>query len=205
VLDRALLREPLVFLIRFSVVAGVLYLLRTEISRVYLSLVTAPANWLIGEDSGAVYLREGHELSILYRQLGLRFAVHDIIYQNLLVALALFAATRADWMWRLKWGGVAVVALWATHVVSLFLGSHVIVWDFVWSLPADIRAELLPRVAARFPVEQDWLFSRLFGVWHTWGRQSLALAVWVLAAMPMLRRWQAGSVDENLVGGNGGT
>lgn len=187
-LDRAVLREPLEFLIRFAVVAGGLYLLRSDISHFYLLLVTAPANWLIGDGAGAAYIREGHELSLVYRQFGLRFAVHDIIYQNLLVAMALFAATHADWQWKLKWGGVAVVALWLSHVVSLFLGSHVIIWDFLWSLPADVRLEVAPRIEAHFPQARDWLYSRLFGVWHTWGRQSLALVVWVLAASPVLRR-----------------
>ncbi len=187
-LDRALLKEPLAFLVRFAVVAGGLYLLRADISRVYLLIVTGPANWLIGSGSGVSYIRQGHELSLLYRPFGLQFAVHDIIYQNLLVALALFAATRADWIWKLKWGAVAISMLWASHVVSLFLGSHVVIWDFLWSVPADVRAEMLPRVAEHFPIERDWLFSRLFGLWHTWGRQSLALAIWTLAALPILRR-----------------
>lgn len=187
-LNRQLLREPLVFLVRFAVVAGVLYLLRSEVSRFYLMLVTAPANWLLGEESGALYVREGHELALVYRQLGLRFTVHDIIYQNAMVAVALFVATRAPWRWRLGWGSAALALLWATHVGSLYLGGHVIVWDFVWGLPQEIRAELAPRVAARFPYERDWLFSRLFGLWHTWGRTSVVLVIWVLAVSPLLRR-----------------
>ncbi|MDA0336714.1 MAG: hypothetical protein O2782_16240 [bacterium] len=195
-LERALLRAPLVFLLRFAAVAGVLYLFRADVSAFYLSLVTAPANWLLGGDGGVAYTRQGHELSLVYRQLGLRFTVHDIIYQNLLVALALFAATQAHWMWKLQWGGVAILTLWASHVVSLFLGGHVIVWDFLWSLPTDVRADLLPRVAERFPMERDWLFSRLFGLWHTWGRQSLALAVWALAALPLLRRLSGADTQE---------
>jgi hypothetical protein len=200
VLERPLLREPILFLARFAIVAGVLYLFRGEVSRLYLSLVTAPANWLLGGDGGVIYSRQGHELSLVYRELGLRFAVHDIIYQNLLVTLALFAATRAKWIWKLKWGSVAVLALWASHVVSLFLGGHVIIWDFLWNLPMDARAELLPRVVARFPMERDWLFSRLFGLWHTWGRQSLALTVWALAALPLLRRVSRADVPDAAAG-----
>ncbi len=195
-LERTLVRAPLLFLLRFAAVAGVLYLFRADVSGIYLSLVTAPANWLLGGDGGVAYTRQGHELSLVYRQLGLRFAVHDIIYQNLLVALALFGATQAHWTWKLKWGGVAVFTLWASHVVSLFLGGHVIVWDFLWSLPADVRADLLPRVTEHFPMERDWLFSRLFGLWHTWGRQSLALAVWALAALPLLRRLSGADTQE---------
>lgn len=185
-LERDLLREPLWFLVRFALVVGVLYLLRAQISTLYLALVTPPANWLLG-DMGATYVRQGHELSLVYGGLGLRFTVHDVIYQNLLVAVALFGATRANWVWKLKWGGVAVFTLWVSHVASLFLGGHVIVWDFLWSLPMDVRAELLPRVAERFPQERDWLLSRLFGLWHTWGRQSLALAIWGLASLPVLQ------------------
>ncbi|MBT3223668.1 MAG: hypothetical protein HOM68_15505 [Gemmatimonadetes bacterium] len=195
-LDRDLLREPLIFLVRFALVAGVLYLLRSSISSIYLSMVTTPANWLIGEEPGAVYVQQGHELSLVYRHFGLRFAVHDIIYQNLLVALALFAATRANLMWKLQWGGVAVATLWASHVASLFLGSHVIVWDFLWSVPDDVRKELLPKVAERFPMERDWLFSRLFGLWHTWGRQSLALVIWTLAAMPLIQRMSGAKAQQ---------
>lgn len=185
-LDRDLLREPLWFLARFAVVVGVLYLLRADISTLYLALVTPPANWLLG-DMGATYVRQGHELGLVYSRLGLRFTVHDIIYQNLLVAVALFAATRARPRWKLAWGTVAVVVLWASHVVSLYLGGHVIIWDFLWGLPPELRQELGPRVAAHFPAERDWLLSRLFGLWHTWGRQSLVLAIWGLASLPVLQ------------------
>ena len=44
-LERDLLREPLRFLVRFALVVGVLYLLRAQISTLYLALVTPPANW----------------------------------------------------------------------------------------------------------------------------------------------------------------
>lgn len=190
---RLRIRGPLAFLVRFAVVAGVLYALRDDLARAYLAVVAPPANWLLG-GGGVAYVREGGQLALVYRQLGLRFAVHDIVYQNALVAVALFAATAAGWRWRLGWGALTLVALWATHVVCLYLGGHVIVWDFLWSLPPEARADLLPRVAQRFPAERDWLFSRLFGLWHTWGRSALPLLIWAAAGWPQLRA--AGAVAD---------
>ena len=65
-----------------------------------------PLSWLqtIASDRSSLrfvalfvaYARTGQELVLVYRQLGLRFNVHDIIYQNLIVAIALFAATAAS-------------------------------------------------------------------------------------------------------------
>ena len=37
-----------------------------------------------------------------------------------------------------------------------------------------------------FPRDRDWLFSNIFGLWHTWGRPTLALLVWLYAARDYL-------------------
>ncbi|MFH1567777.1 MAG: hypothetical protein ABIL09_07230 [Gemmatimonadota bacterium] len=181
-------RDPAPLLIRFCLAAGVLFLLRDELSQVYLAtMVPAVNGWLRATDVAALFQREGHGLRLSYPGLGLQFTVHDIIYQNLMVAAALFAATPGPWRWRLKWLGIAVAALWVTHVASLYLAGHVIVWDFVESLPAGERGALARRVAGQVPGERDWLYSHLFGLWHTWGRPTLGLGIWLFAARQYLR------------------
>jgi hypothetical protein len=181
-------RDPAPLLIRFCVVAGLLFLFREEISRAYLATMVPLVNGLFHLEGVAVaFARQQHILELTYSTLGLKFTVHDIIYQNLMVALALFAATPGAWAWRLKWMGVVVVVMWVTHVISLYLGGYVIIWDFVESLPREDRVGLAQRVSEVLPRERDWLFSRLFGVWHTWGRPTVGLWVWLLAARRYLR------------------
>ncbi|MFC1525330.1 hypothetical protein ACFL6X_00790 [Candidatus Latescibacterota bacterium] len=176
-------RDPAPLLIRFCVVAGILFLFREGISRIYLATMVPLVNGIFQLEGLAVaFAREQHILRLTYATLGLEFTVHDIIYQNLMVALALFAATPGRWGWRLKWMGIAVGVLWVTHVASLYLGGYVIIWDFVESLPLDDRGALAQRVSEVLPRERDWLLSRLFGVWHTWGRPTVGLGVWLIAS-----------------------
>ena len=189
-------RDPAPLLIRFCAVAGLLFLLREQVSQVYLVAMAPLVNGLFQlSDLAAEYTRQEHVLELAYPALGLRFTVHDIVYQNLIVALALFAATPGSWRWRLKWMGTAVLVLWVTHVASLYMAGYAIVWDFVESLPAADREALAPQVAAQVSPAQDWLFSRLCGLWHRWGRPTAGLVIWLYAARNYLGFPRGGGVD----------
>lgn len=189
------LREPLVFLGLFLLVASLSFLLREVISAVYLPAVVPVVNWLFEVSRLPVeFERQDHVLLLVYREFGLQFRVHDIVYQNMMVAVALFAATPGQSLrWKVRWIAGVVVLLWTTHVFSLYTGGHTIVWDYLESLPPEQQQGLLPKVAEVFSPERDWLFSRLFGVWHTWGRPTLALLVWFFAARGYLRLREADS------------
>lgn len=181
-------RAPVPFLIRFCVIAGVFFLFRQEISRAYLATMVPLVNGLFGAAGLAVELvRQSHVLRLTYPSLGLEFTIHDIIYQNLVVGLALVAATPGSGRWRLKWMAIVLAALWVTHVLSLYLGGYVIIWDYTASLPAADAARLSRRVLEVIPRDQDWLLSRVFGIWHTWGRPSAAIWIWLFAARGYLR------------------
>ena len=192
--DRSL-RDPLVFLGLFLLVASLSFLLREVISAVYLPAVVPVVNWLFEVGQLPVeFERQDHVLLLVYREFGLQFRVHDIVYQNMMVAVALFAATPGQSLrWKIRWIAGVVVLLWTTHVFSLYTGGHTIVWDYLENLPPEQQQGLLPKVAEVFSPERDWLFSRLFGVWHTWGRPTLALLVWFFAARGYLRLREASS------------
>lgn len=176
-------RDPAPMLIRFCGVAALLFLLREQLSALYLLAMAPAVNGLFRVAGlAAAYGREGYILELAYPSLGLTFTVHDIVYQNLIVALALFAATPGSWRWRLKWMAATVAILWVTHVASLYTAGYAIVWDFVESLPAGEREALLPQVISEVSARQDWLYSRLFGLWHTWGRPTAGLLIWLFAA-----------------------
>ena len=182
-ISRALWRDSLPLLVRFCVVAGVLFLFRQEISSAYLTTMVPLVNGLFRVAGLAIELvRQEHILKLAYPSLGLEFTIHDIIYQNLIVGLALVAATPGPGRWRLKWMAIVLAALWVTHVLSLYLGGYVIIWDYVASLPIEDEARLSQRVLEVIPRDRDWLLSRVFGIWHTWGRPSAAIWIWLFAA-----------------------
>ncbi len=90
----SLLRDPLTLLIRFAVAAGLPFLLREDISRLYLTLMVPLVHGIFRlEGLAGAFVRQRHVLQLVYGDLGFRFTVHDIIYQNLMVGVALFAAT----------------------------------------------------------------------------------------------------------------
>ena len=187
------LTDPLGFLVGFALVAGGLFLLRDVIAQFYvatmLPLVNALFRW---EGMGVAYVQNRHLLQLAYTGLGMQFKIHDIIYQNLTVAVALFAATPGySLRWKGKWIAGVLALLWLTHAASLYMGGYVVIWDFIENLPPEQREEMMRRVLPVFPRDRDWLFSHLFGLWHSWGRPTLALLVWLYAARDYLGLFKA--------------
>ncbi len=180
---------PLQFLVRFAVVAGMLFLFRERLAELYLSTMVPTVNGLFNlEELGVVYRQQRHVLLLVYEELGFHFRVHDIIYQNVMVTIALFAATPGySLRWRAGWTAVVLALLWLTHAASLYMGGYVIIWDYLESLGAGERQDLARQIGDAFPRDRDWLFSHLFGLWHTWGRPTLALLIWLFAARRFLR------------------
>ncbi len=81
---------PLQFLVRFAVVAGMLFLLRERLAELYLSTMVPTVNGFFSlEELGVVYRQQQHVLLLVYEELGFHFRVHDIIYQNVMVTIAL--------------------------------------------------------------------------------------------------------------------
>ena len=189
------LTDPLGFLVGFALVAGGLFLLREAIAQFYvatmLPLVNALFRW---EGVGVAYVQNRHLLQLVYTGLGLQFKIHDIIYQNLTVAVALFAATPGHSLrWKGKWIAIVLALLWLTHAASLYMGGYVVIWDFIENLPPEQKEDMTRRVLPVFPRDRDWLFSHLFGLWHSWGRPTLALLVWLYAARRYLGLSGAGT------------
>lgn len=179
-----LLADPLPFLWRFAVLAGGLFLLRQPLASAYLSVLTPVVNAVYAHEGLPVqYLQSGGALSLLYLEPGARFQVHDVVYQNLLTMAALFGATPGyEWRWRIKWLGGAAILLWVTHVLMLYMGGYVIIWDYALGLPAAQRRMLIAQLPAALSSQRDAWFSQVFGLWHSWGRQTLGLVIWVVAA-----------------------
>jgi hypothetical protein len=59
---------------------------------------------------------------------------------------------------------------------------HEVPGDFIENLPPEQREDMIRQVLPIFPRDRDWLFSHLFGLWHSWGRPTLALFIWLYAA-----------------------
>lgn len=177
------LREPLWFLLRFAVVTAVLFLAREPLSAAYAALTVPVVNGCMAlGDLPARYLREGHQLWLVYPPAGFRLQVHDIIYQNLIVAVGLFAASPGHTPgWRCRWLAIVLGVLWTSHVASLYMGGTVMLWDVALDLPPAERQRLVGSFPASMSAERDWLLSRLFGWWHTWGRPAAGLLLWVYA------------------------
>ena len=183
----SVLQDPFPLLFRFAVVAGVLFLLRAQVFQLYLAVSVPLVNGLFQLDGVAVeFVRNHDSLQLVYKGLGYQFTVNDIIYQNLMVAVALFAATPGSLRWRAKWIAIVLAALWITHMASLYMGGYVIIWDYVESLPQDQKGQIAQQILQVFPRDRDWLFSHLFGIWHTWGRPTMGLVIWLFAAREYL-------------------
>ena len=117
----SLLRDPLPLLIRCSLADGLLFLFREEISHSYLALMVPVVNGIFRLEGLAVeFIRQRDVLQLVYGDLGFRFTVHDIIYQNLTVGVALFVATPGQSMrWKAKWIAIVIGLLSLTHLATL--------------------------------------------------------------------------------------
>ncbi len=197
------LRKATAFLARFIVVAGVLYVGWAFLSALYLSTLAAVFNNLADESVQYAVFRDN--LAIVYndvqaKPLVLALADNDIFFMNLLVVVGLLLATPIDGstLNRVGWTLGAGMLVWMTHLLSLFAGEYLVIWDFVDSLPGDQALSLGTAVEARFPRAQEVIFRAIFDRWRLWVRPTLALLLWFFFARGYLRL----DVDTAPVGSN---
>ena len=182
------MRNALLFLGRFLVMAGLLYGAWENFSPIYLSAVVPTVNALFSALQLPVQLElRGSLLLLAYRlgEGGLRLQAHDydVIYLNLITATALLAASPGKpIIWKFKWTGAVLVLLWITHVASFYISGQIAIWQYLQGLPAGSERELLAaRVQAHFSLERQRLLTLLLAQWNIWGRYALAVGVWFFA------------------------
>ena len=166
------LKGPARFLFRFALFLALALVLWPPVSWVYGPFLGAVANAFFALLRSGVRAEVGDRACLVY---GLwpeviRCEVLDFgaIYLNALVAAALFAALPGAWRGRLKALGVLLVALFASHLLSLYLLSQVALCNAL-SGPAP-QASL--RVLA---------FDKLYALWGAYGWEGLPFLAGALA------------------------
>lgn len=175
--------ESAAFLARFALWASLLFSVWEGFGPQYVDAVAPATNALSRHLGLPVHLeRQGETVLHEYAPPGgrsFRIRAHDqgSIYLNLVVAVALFAATpRRSLAWRCSWATAAVGLLWASHVVSFFVSGQVALWQIAGVDPQTVT--LVQQLAPYMPrARGEWLL-RLFEQWNMWARYGLCVAMW---------------------------
>ena len=190
------LKKSLTILAVFVLVSSLAFSIWEHFSVLYLAQVAPAVNYLFALSDLPVALEQRQDLLLLvYRQADgslLRLSALDyhVIYLNLVVGLALFAAFPArGWQWRLRWMFTLLVVLWMTHVGSFFSGAYIAIWDYISTLPHGLEKDALVEFAQVFPLERKNFYSRVLALWNAWGRYALCLAMFFSLRPETLRRF----------------
>ncbi|MEW6753103.1 MAG: PKD domain-containing protein [Candidatus Latescibacterota bacterium] len=182
------MRRGLVFLARFVLVAGLLYGVWPWLAPAYLCLVAPGVNTAFASLDLPVLLELRGSVALLAYRTGdgwLRLQAHgyDVVYLNLLSAVALIAAWPGRPLrWRLRWAGGVGSTLWLTHVCTFLASGQMAVWQYLDALPpGPDRQALLERLAPHFPRSRAQFVSHLVAQWDMWGRYALVVVAWITA------------------------
>ena len=190
------MRYSLSFLARFVVWAGLMYGVWEVLAPFYLTLVAPVVDALFAGLHLPVLLEQrGGVLLLVYRQgeelIRLQAHGYDVVYLNLIAAIALVAATPARSIrWRIGWSCALLVLLWFTHVACFFAEGQIAIWRYLDTLfPGPGKERLVEQVQLFFPSERrDW-FSLVLDRWNVWGRYGVVVGIWFFALRREIGRW----------------
>jgi hypothetical protein len=188
-LDRALR-----LFVRFLLASALLFLVWRVMDEAYLRLLTQIVNGLffLTDEPARFALQDGALVVNLMgfgRPLSLQLGGNHIFYLNLIVGIALFAATpAADWRWQVKWAGWVLLLTGATHLVSLWYGPELIFQDFLLSLSPTDRMQLLELGGDIWRDRAEpGLATPIFAAWRHFGRLGFVVVIWLFASRNYLR------------------
>ena len=194
------MKESLLFLGRFVLVAGVLYGLWQGLSPFYLGLVVPVVNgFFVALDLPVELQRFGQSLLLVYeRSSGSVFRLearsYEAVYLNIIAATALLAATpHKSINWKLRWIGGVLLLLWGTHVASFFIGAHIAIWNYIYSIPpSQSQGELMLEFRLHFPFSHKEWYTSILAQWNIWGRYSIVIGTWFFALRREIVDWALG-------------
>jgi hypothetical protein len=113
----------------------------------------------------------------------LRCEVRDFgaVYLNVLVMTAVFAALPGGLRGRLKALGAALLALFVSHILCLYLLSYVTIWNSLSGAAPSLRP--LSRVTAAVPHPAARVCGKAYALWGAFGWEGLPFLAGALAFM----------------------
>lgn len=197
---------PLLFLVRFLAVAGLLFGCWPWISPLYIGGILPMANALFAAAALPVQL-ELHETVLVFAyehsagsMLRLQMHSYESVYFNVIPLVALFAtAPDKRYFWKLAWMGAALLLVSGTHLASLLASSHVALWDYIHSMaPTLSRGNLVVGLGPHFPAELSALYGGVLAQWNIWGRYAFVLGIWFFALRREVVLWAQDFADRQV-------
>ena len=175
------------FIIRFALVASLLFLCWCHLAPSYTTTLIAPANWFLEAESAPYQLAQHrHHIELGCRADGalqrLRLRGGETAYLSVVVAAALMLSTPGlSHRRRLAWIAGLTILLWAMQAAMVFAGSYSAFGDFVHAMPPDVAHRWLAQNWPSFSPSLASHCAQAAGAWSAWGAPALILMAWVLA------------------------
>ena len=186
------MRIPILFLSKFVLVSVVLFAFWEPISKGYLIVLSAFTNAVVGLFTANVHFEVRDGLFVVYHGIAKKDVTflaqdYDAIYFNMVITVALFAATPGlQLLQKIKYTAIALPLLFLSHVFLLYMVSYTCIWSYINGLIASRGRDapqvqiLLRTVDALFPLKRGFLFLRLFDLWTNWGRLAVPFLIWLI-------------------------
>lgn len=177
------LKRAAPFLLKFALSLALLLALWPPFSWVYGPLLGAAANALFALVRPLVSVEVGDRVYFVYHLWPetLRCEVRDFgaVSLNVLVMTSVFAALPGGLRGRPKALGAALLALFASHLLCLYLLSYVTIWNSLSGAAPSLR--LLSRVAAAAPHHTALVYGKVYALWGAFGWEGLPFLAGALA------------------------
>jgi hypothetical protein len=177
------LKRAAPFLLKFALSLALLLALWPPFTWVYGPLLGTAANALFAVVRPVVSVEVGDRVCLVYHLWPetLRCEVRDFgaIYLNALVVTAVFAALPGGLRGRRRALGAGLLALFASHLLCLYLLSYVTIWNSLSGAAPSLR--LLSRANAAAPHHAALVCGKGYALWGAFGWEGLPFLAGTLA------------------------
>ncbi|GEM_PF-6837974 len=177
------LKRAAPFLLKFALSLALLLALWPPFTWVYGPLLGSAANVFFAFLQPCVSVEVGDGVCLVYHLWpeALRCEVRDFgaISLNVLVTMAVFAALPGGLRGRRRALGAALLALFASHLLCLYLLSYVTIWNSLSGAAPSPR--LLSRVNAAAPHHAALVCGKVYVLWGAFGWEGLPFLAGTLA------------------------
>jgi hypothetical protein len=177
------LKRAAPFLLKFALSLALLLALWPPFSWVYGPLLGAAASALFALVRPVVSVEVGERVYFVYHLWpeALRCEVRDFgaVCLNALVVTAAFAALPGGLRGRLKALGAALLTLFVSHLLCLYLLSYVTIWNSLSGAAPSPR--LLSRANAAAPHHMALVCGKVYALWGAFGWEGLPFLAGALA------------------------
>ncbi len=174
---------PIRYLLKFLSAAEILMALWPPVTWIYGPLLGSATNAFFAFFQPGISLEVGEKTyfvcNLWPETVRSELKSFGSIYLNALVVIALFAGLPGRLRGRLKALGTALLALFATHVLCIYLLSHFAVWNALQSMNQTLQIKhgsflpLSERIATALFHQKAMLCSKIMVLWGNFGWEGL--------------------------------